>query len=445
MVKHYTTLTFYGGVDEIGGNKILLQDRNTKVFFDFGMSFAMKKQFYSPPFLSPKSERSLQELGILPRLGGLYKFDKKPPEVDAVFISHGHLDHSAYLSFINREIPVYCGETTRTILQALSDIRRADLEFDVEDITFKSFRTGDRLTVGCLEIEPVHVDHSVPGAYGFIVHTSSGAIVYTGDFRCHGAKPEMTDDFVAKAAAADPVAVVTEATNMTGSSVSSESEVETKLNSIVNQAGGIVLAEFAYADVDRLNSFFRIAKKSGRCLAVSLKQAYLLNALRADKGLKVPDLNDENVLIFRKSKATNYKWENQIMQQFPDKVKNAFDVSKQQSKVVLALSFYDLEELVEIQPEAGSCYVLSASEPFNEEMEIDYERLTNWLNHYGLPQYHVHVSGHIMPLQLKEVLGQINSEQIFPVHTEHAELFAKFVRDLRGKVVLPEKERQYKI
>jgi ribonuclease J len=133
------------------------------------------------------------------------------------------------------------------------------------------------------------------------------------------------------------------------------------------------------------------------------------------------------------------------MQQFPDKVKNAFDVSKQQSKVVLALSFYDLEELVEIQPEAGSCYVLSASEPFNEEMEIDYERLTNWLNHYGLPQYHVHVSGHIMPLQLKEVLGQINSEQIFPVHTEHAELFAKFVRDLRGKVVLPEKERQYKI
>jgi ribonuclease J len=113
--------------------------------------------------------------------------------------------------------------------------------------------------------------------------------------------------------------------------------------------------------------------------------------------------------------------------------------------VVLTLYFYDLEELVEIQPEAGSCYVLSASEPFNEEMEIDYERLTSWLKHYGLPQYHVHVSGHIMPLQLKEVLGQINPEQIFPVHTEHSDLFAKFVRDLRSKVVIPEKERQYKI
>src|SRR3990172_10608371 len=113
MVKNATSLTFYGGVDEIGGNKILLQDGDTRVFFDFGMSYSMKKQFYSPPFLSPKSEKSLQELGILPKLEGVYKFDDKPPEIDAVFISHGHLDHSAYLSFIKREIPVYCCETDR--------------------------------------------------------------------------------------------------------------------------------------------------------------------------------------------------------------------------------------------------------------------------------------------------------------------------------------------
>ena len=93
MVKAQTSLTFYGGVDEIGGNKILLQDRDTRVFFDFGMSFSQKKLFYSPPFLSPRSEKSLQELGILPKIEGLYKFDDSPPQADAVFISHGHLDH----------------------------------------------------------------------------------------------------------------------------------------------------------------------------------------------------------------------------------------------------------------------------------------------------------------------------------------------------------------
>jgi ribonuclease J len=445
MVKNETTLTFYGGVNEIGGNKILLKDGDVKVFFDFGMSFAMRRQFYSPPFLSPKSEKSLKALEILPKLEGVYASDSKAPEVNAVFISHGHMDHSAYLSFIKREIPVYCGETTKIILQALSEMRRADLEFNVEGIDFRPFRTQDKISIGSLEIEPVHVDHSVPGAYGFVIHTSNGAVVYTGDFRVHGAKPQMTWDFVEKAKEAEPVALVTEATNMTSASVSSEVEVENKLNHIVGQADGIVLAEFAYTDVDRLNSFYRVAKKNRRCLAVSLKQVYLMKALRNDKGLKIPDLNDESISIFRKSKKRYEKWESQIIDEHKGKVVDVFEVSKQQCKAVLAMSFYDLEELVEIQPEAGSCYVLSSSEPFNEEMEIDYERLVNWLQHYGLPQYHVHVSGHIMPLQLKNILKEANAKTIFPIHTENPELFAKFMRDLKSKTVLTEKGKEYTI
>jgi ribonuclease J len=133
------------------------------------------------------------------------------------------------------------------------------------------------------------------------------------------------------------------------------------------------------------------------------------------------------------------------MEKYPDKIVDVFEVSKQQCKAVLAMSFYDLEELVEIRPEAGSCHILSASEPFNEEMEIDFERLVNWLRHYGLPQYHVHVSGHIMPLQLKAILKEMNAAKIFPVHTENAELFASFMRDLKGKMILTEKGKQYAI
>jgi ribonuclease J len=445
MVKQKTMIKFYGGVNEIGGNKILIQDRETKVLFDFGMSYATKRQFYSPPFLSPRSEKSLQELGILPKIDGAYKFDEKPCGIDAVFVSHAHMDHSAYLSFLKREIPVYCGETTKIILQAMSDIRRADLEFDVEGIEFKTFRTGKKIRINGLEVEPIHVDHSVPGAYGFIIHASSGSIAYTGDFRTHGAKHEMTMEFVQKAKSAEPIVVITEATNMIGAHVSSEDEVENKLNEIVGQASGVVLADFASTDVDRLNSFYHAAKNNGRCLAVSLKQAYMIEALQEDKGLTIPKLNDENILVFRKSKRVRDKWENALIERYPDKVKGASEVSKQQCKTVLALSFYDLEELVEIQPEAGSCYVLSSSEPFNEEMEIDYERLLNWLEHYGLPQYHAHVSGHIMPIRLKAILKEINAKQIFPVHTEKPNLFAKFMRDLKSKIIVAEKEKEYAI
>ncbi|MCX8150268.1 MAG: MBL fold metallo-hydrolase [Candidatus Bathyarchaeota archaeon] len=445
MVKNNTTLTFYGGVNEIGGNKILIQDRDTRVFLDFGMSFSIKKQFYSPPFLSPKSQFSLQELGILPKIPGLYKFDKDPPRTDAIFISHAHLDHMAYLSFIKREIPVYCGETTKTILHALSEVRRTDIEFNVADIQFKTFRTGDKISVGSLEIEPCHVDHSVPGAYGFIIHTSNGTVVYTGDFRDHGAKPEMTKDFVEKVKKTTPIAVITEATNMTGASVSNEVEVQNKLNQIVSCTEGIVLTEFGYSDVDRLNSFYHIAKSNGRCLAISLKQAFLLDALRNDKGLKVPSLDDPHLMIFRKSKTSTYKWETELIDKLKGahKIFDVFEASRQQCKLVLGLSFYDFEELVQLKPQAGSCYILSACEPFNEEMELDFERLLNWLQHYGLPQYHIHVSGHIMPLQLKQVLKTISPKQIFPIHTEKASLFARFMRDLQGQVRQVESHQEY--
>jgi ribonuclease J len=41
-----TTLTFYGGVNEIGGNKILLEDRDTRVWFDFGQGFTHGEDYF---------------------------------------------------------------------------------------------------------------------------------------------------------------------------------------------------------------------------------------------------------------------------------------------------------------------------------------------------------------------------------------------------------------
>jgi len=153
---------------------------------------------------------------------------------------------------------------------------------------------------------------------------------------------------------------------MTGALVSSENEVESKLVSITELSQGILLAEFAYADVDRLNSFCRVVKKNGRRLVVSPKQAYLLNALRVDKGLKLPDLNDDNILLFRNSKKRYDKWGTSILQQYSAKVADVFEASKRQRNAILALYCYDMEELVNIKPEPGSCYVPSSFEPFNE-------------------------------------------------------------------------------
>jgi len=36
-----TSVTFHGGVNDIGGNKFLVKDKDTTLFMDFGMSFSV--------------------------------------------------------------------------------------------------------------------------------------------------------------------------------------------------------------------------------------------------------------------------------------------------------------------------------------------------------------------------------------------------------------------
>lgn len=107
-------------------------------------------------------------------------------------------------------------EITRTIEREILDFKPRPYNIKDAPIPRKinEFRTGDKFKIGSLEIEPIHVDHSVPGAYGFIIYTSEGPIVYTGDIRLHGTHSEMTRDFISKAKQVKPIALITEGTRI---------------------------------------------------------------------------------------------------------------------------------------------------------------------------------------------------------------------------------------
>ena len=51
-------LSFYGGVQEIGGNKILLEDDGTKVFLEFGQTRQIEPSYFhfSPHWLPTLNE-----------------------------------------------------------------------------------------------------------------------------------------------------------------------------------------------------------------------------------------------------------------------------------------------------------------------------------------------------------------------------------------------------
>jgi ribonuclease J len=439
------SLTFYGGVGEIGGNKILVKDRDSQILLDFGMNFAERSKFYSTPWLAPRDERGFLEFGLLPRIEGTYEFDENPAEVDAVLLSHSHTDHTACLPFLKKEIPVFSGETTELLLRAFNEttFRRRSFEKNIEGLQFKTFRTGSKLKIGSLEVEPIHVDHSVPGSYAFIIHTSEGAVAYTGDFRMHGARANLTADFTEAAARTKPIAMICEGTNLTEAEVSTEQEVQSKVAKVVAATPRLVLADFRPADVDRIRTFHEAAKENRRQLAISLKQAYILEKLKADKNLELPEIYSSEFLIFQREKKRYFNWENAIVNHYPNVV-DAQRVAELQSKVILSASYSDFNEMLNIRPEPGSSFIFSTSEPFNEEMEIQRDRYTNWLDHFGLPMYHIHCSGHIMPTEVRKVVERIAPKKFFPVHTENPGLFGRYVSDI-VKVELAQKGLAYEI
>lgn len=449
-----TTLTFYGGVNEIGGNKILLEDKKTRVLLDFGQSFDFGTQYFTG-WLSPRSINGLGdhfEFGLLPRISGLYAQDQLActdlpycePKISGVFLTHGHFDHVAHICFIDNNIPVYLGVGTKLFMESMEETS-SFCDYKTHD--YHTFRTGKNIQIDDIEVEPVHVDHSIPAAYGFIIRTSESTIAYTGDLRLHGPRKDLTEDFISKAKEAKPDTLICEGTRMSRREKRrnfSEAHVEAASDKIVSGTDKIVFMTHYSRDMDRFRSFYKVAIKNNRNIVISPKTAYLLTKLSEDKHLSLPDpMKDNHIQVYYKRKKSGkyddtdyYVWERAFM----NKMVNADFVHKNKSKLVMDLDFYQFGELIDIRPEQGSHFIHSMSEPFSEE-DIQDEVLHNWLNHFGLQFHQLHASGHLDKEGIKQVVKEINAKKVFPVHTENAAGFKKFSKN----VEITEKEKEYRV
>ena len=71
-------LTCYGGAEEIGGNKILLENGDKRYMFDFGRSFPRYGKYFDGMFTNERTPRGLLDplsLEIIPPLRGLLRDD----------------------------------------------------------------------------------------------------------------------------------------------------------------------------------------------------------------------------------------------------------------------------------------------------------------------------------------------------------------------------------
>jgi ribonuclease J len=394
--------------------------------------------------------------------------------LDGVLLSHAHQDHNGCLGFLRTDIPIYTGLMTALIGKAMQDIGGggpeaqycyvAPKELNKDGLlkAVNAHRVGrphyiaehdDPIRRAKAALEPFflgvpgpkttfvaapfdhceldpnrfrffRVDHSIPGSGAWAINTPIGWVGYTGDLRLHGHSGYRTKLMAEQMAALRPAVLIAEGTNLADREPATEQEVKEASLEVVRREPGLVIADFSARNIERLRTFHEIAEQTGRRLVVTTKDAYLLRYMHVIDP-KIPEPG-EGVGILRSLRTTAAAWETQVLDGHGTSVVSPDAIKKRPGDYILCLSYWDITNLIDIEPDGGT-YIYSSSEARTEEQRVDQDRLGAWLDLWhlkrvgGLPGAEAgpfHASGHIHAAGMKWLIETINPDRILPVHTQ---------------------------
>ena len=399
--KPSVKISFLGGLNEIGKNITLIECENDIVIVDCGMAF-------------PDGDM----LGVDLVIPDFSYIEQNYERVRGIVLTHGHEDHIGGLPFLlsKLNIPIY--GTPLTLGLVGNKLKEHSL---LNHSHLNVVNAGDSIKLGCMDIKFIHVNHSIPDAVAFAIHTPAGTIMHTGDFKidCTPISGDMIDlSSIAKEGDNGVLALLAESTNAERSGYTpTERMVSDSLDGLFKRAENyrIIIATFA-SNVNRVQQIINCAAKYGRKVAFSGRSMVNYMDVAGRLGyLTIP----ENIII-------DIDMLNKFM---PEQV--VLVTTGSQGEPMSALSRMAYSDHRKVMVGEGDFIIISANPiPGNEKTvgNVVDELLKKGCKVIYESMYDVHVSGHACQEELKIMHKLVNPKYFIPVHGEqkhlrkHAEL-----------------------
>lgn len=384
-----------GGVGEIGKNMYVVEVDDDIFVIDAGLMF-------------PENEM----LGIDIVIPDITYLVQNKERVRGIFLSHGHEDHIGALSYLLRQVNVPIYGTKLTI--ALARAKMKEQEFKGE-AKFIEITSDSIVEFKSANVSFFKTNHSIPDSVGICIHTSKGAIVYTGDFKFDQAAADLYKPEIGKMARIGEEGVLCLLSDSTDAEkpgyTPSEAIVEREMKDAFYNAKGRIIAACFASDLNRIQHVFDAAYESRRKIAVvgkSLQEIF-------DIALELDYLNVHNELIIPISHLKDYEDDEIVVL-----------TTGMQGEPIEALQKMAKQAHKQVNIRQGDTVFIAASPLKGSEVFI--YRTIDMLSRAGASVISgkrlVNTSSHGSQEELKFMINLMNPKLFVPVHGEYRMLIA---------------------
>ena len=384
-----------GGLNEIGKNLYVYECSNDMFIVDCGLAF-------------PDEEMPGVDI-VVPDFTYL---EKNKDRFRGIVITHGHEDHIGALPYLLKKVNVPIYGTRLTLGLVEGKLKEHGL---LSQASLNVVEPRQNVRMGCMSVEFIRVNHSIPDSCALAIHTPAGVIIHTGDFKVDYTPIEGGIIDLARFGELGNrgvLALMSESTNVERPGYTkSERSVGESFKGLFNSAEGkrIIIATFS-SNIHRIQQIIDEAVAHGRRVAVSgrsmtnvISKAVELNYM------KVPD----GTLIDIES-VNSYD---------PDEL--VIVTTGSQGEPLSALSRMSSGDHRQVTITPNDFIIISANPiPGNEKLVT---KVVNELMKQGAEviyesMYEVHVSGHACQEELKMMMSLTKPKFFVPIHGEYKHL-----------------------